>query len=61
VDTEAEQQLAARYNIRSIPMLMLFRKGRVIAQQAGVMNASSLRAWVEHHVKLSEARYQAAS
>jgi thioredoxin 2 len=35
VDTELEPELAARYNIRSIPTLMLFRKGAVIAQQAG--------------------------
>ena len=46
VDTEAEQQLAARYNIRSIPMLMLFRNGRVVAQRAGAMDAGSLRAWL---------------
>jgi thioredoxin 2 len=49
VDTEAEPQLSARYNIRSIPTLMLFRNGNVVAQQAGAMGAEALRAWLRHH------------
>ena len=42
VDTEAEPELAARYNIRSIPTLMMFRKGELIAQQAGAMDFERL-------------------
>jgi thioredoxin 2 len=49
VDTELEPELAARYNIRSIPTLMLFRKGAVIAQQAGTMDAQALRSWLRRH------------
>jgi thioredoxin 2 len=45
-DTEAERELAAQYNIKSIPTLMLFRTGAVIAQQAGAMDAQALRAWL---------------
>jgi thioredoxin 2 len=50
VDTEAEQQLAAEYNIRSIPTLMLFRGGRVVAQRAGASDAASLRDWIQQHI-----------
>ena len=50
VDTEAEQALAAQYNIRSIPTLMLFRKGAVVAQRAGATNAQGLRNWLRQHV-----------
>jgi thioredoxin 2 len=50
VDTEAEQQLAAQYNIRSIPTLMLFRNGTVVAQRAGASDAASLRAWIQQHI-----------
>ena len=50
VDTEAEQQLAAQYNIRSIPTLMLFRNGKVVAQRAGASDAASLRAWIQQHL-----------
>ncbi|MEX0847681.1 MAG: thioredoxin [Ilumatobacteraceae bacterium] len=37
VDTEAEQQLAASANIRSIPMLMAFREGVLVFSQAGAL------------------------
>jgi thioredoxin 2 len=49
VDTEAEPQLAARYNIRSIPMLMLFRNGSVAAQRAGALDAQALRSWLRQY------------
>jgi thioredoxin 2 len=50
VDTEAEPALAAQYAIRSIPTLMVFRKGRVAAQQAGAMDAGRLRAWLRQNM-----------
>jgi thioredoxin 2 len=46
VNTEAEQALAARYGIRSIPTLALFRGGREVARQAGAMGAGDLVRWV---------------
>jgi len=46
VNTEAEQQLAARFGIRSIPTLALFRNGREVARQAGAMDTASLIRWV---------------
>ncbi|MDT9106040.1 thioredoxin domain-containing protein, partial [Escherichia coli] len=46
VDTEAETALAARFQIRSIPMLMALRKGAVLAQRAGALDRTSLRAWL---------------
>jgi thioredoxin 2 len=50
VDTESEQQLAARFNIRSIPTLAIFRNGREIARQSGAVDAATLRRWVQSHV-----------
>jgi thioredoxin 2 len=49
VDTEAEQELAARYNIRSIPTLMVFRQGAVIGQRAGALDARILREWLQQY------------
>ena len=46
VDTEQEQGLAARYGIRSIPTLVLFRDGREVARQAGAMTAADIVHWV---------------
>ena len=50
VDTESEPELAVRYEIRSIPTLMLFRKGNVVARQAGALDAQTLRAWLRRHM-----------
>lgn len=46
VNTEDEQQLAARFGIRSIPTLALFKDGRELARQAGAMDAASIVRWV---------------
>ncbi len=49
VNTEEQQQLAARFDIRSIPTLALFRHGREIARQAGAMDTASMMRWVRSH------------
>ncbi|OWV74980.1 thioredoxin [Rhizobium sp. N122] len=46
VNTEAEPALAARFQIRSIPMLMIFRKGVLVAHRAGALDRATLRAWL---------------
>jgi thioredoxin 2 len=46
VDTEAEQALAARYNIRSIPTVMVFHKGSIVAQRPGAVDRNTLRSWL---------------
>jgi thioredoxin 2 len=55
VDTEREQELAARYNIRSIPTLMVFHQGLVIAQRAGAVDARTLSDWLKAHAPASGA------
>ena len=46
LDTDEAQDIAARYGIRSIPTLMVFRGGREVARQAGAMDAASMRRWL---------------
>lgn len=46
VNTEVEQQLAARHGIRSIPTLAIFRQGREIARTSGAMPADALVSWI---------------
>lgn len=50
VDTEAHQNLGARFQIRSIPTLALFVGGREVARQAGAMGAADIVRWVQHHM-----------
>ena len=42
VDTEAEQELAVAAEIRSIPTLMAFKKGKLIFNQAGALPPAAL-------------------
>ena len=42
VDTEAEQQLAAALQIRSIPTIMAFRDGILLFSQPGALPAAAL-------------------
>jgi thioredoxin 2 len=46
VDTEAHPALAARFNVRGIPNLLVLRHGRVVHQQAGVAPAADMRQWL---------------
>lgn len=50
VDTEAQQNLGARYQIRSIPTLALFFKGREVARQAGAMGSADIVRWARFHI-----------
>jgi thioredoxin 2 len=47
LDTEQAQAIAARYGIRSIPTMILFRSGREQARVSGAMDARRIRAWIE--------------
>jgi thioredoxin 2 len=44
VDTEALPDVAARFNIRSIPTMILFRGGKEAARLSGAMSASQIAA-----------------
>lgn len=50
IDTSAEQAVAARYGIRAVPTLILFRNGREIARQSGAMDARGIAGWVGQHI-----------
>lgn len=47
VNTEVEQQLAAQFQIRSIPTLMVFREQIIIYSEAGALPKSGLEQLIE--------------
>ena len=47
LNTEDEQATAARFNIRSIPTLIVFKNGREVARQPGAMGAADIVRWVK--------------
>jgi thioredoxin 2 len=46
VDTEAAQQTASRFGIRSIPTMIVFSGGREVARQSGAMSQSQIQQWL---------------
>ena len=46
VNTEDHQMIGARYQIRSIPTMVIFKNGQEIARQSGAMSASDIVRWV---------------
>lgn len=47
LDTEAEQEVAAAFNIRSIPTLMLFREKVILYSEAGALPPPALEQLIE--------------
>jgi thioredoxin 1 len=50
MDVDANQSTAAKYSIRSIPTLMVFRNGEVAAVHQGATSKSHLAAWIERSI-----------
>jgi thioredoxin 2 len=47
VDTEAHPELAERYGVRGIPNFAVFRGGRLVLQQPGVVPSARMNSWLE--------------
>lgn len=47
LDTDTAPDISARFNIRSIPTLIVFRNGKPVAQQSGAVDAGALTRWLE--------------
>jgi thioredoxin 2 len=47
VDTERYPELAARFQVQSIPNFVVLRNGRTVFQQPGLVSRDQLRRWLE--------------
>lgn len=47
INTEQQQQLAAQFQIRSIPTLMLMQQGKLIAQLSGALQKQQFYQWLQ--------------
>jgi len=50
INTENEQQIAAQYNIRSIPTLAVFQAGKEITRMSGAMDLRGFSQWLEQNL-----------
>jgi len=46
VDIDADPELAARYRVASVPSLIVFKDGQVMARQTGVVSKPRLKAMI---------------
>jgi thioredoxin 2 len=47
VNTDEAQRTAGKFGIRSIPTFMVFKDGKEVARQSGVMQPAQMRAWLD--------------
>ena len=50
VNTEAEQELSARFRIRSIPTIMIFKQGQVVDILSGAMPKAPFEEWLDENI-----------
>ena len=50
VDTEANPQLSARYQVRGIPNFAVFSHGNLVFQQPGLVNHDQMEQWLRNAV-----------
>ena len=50
LDTDAEQHAASRLNIRSIPTVILFARGKEIGRLSGAVDCRTLARWTEQQL-----------
>ena len=55
LNIDENPQTPPRYNIRSIPTLLLFKDGAVAAQQVGAVSKAQLESFLNDHLGPSEA------
>jgi thioredoxin 1 len=51
VDVDSNQQVAARYGIRGIPTLLLFKGGKVVDQKVGAIGKPEFQKMLDAHVQ----------
>lgn len=51
VNSDEQQAIAARFGIRSIPTLILFRNGAEVARQSGAVDYGTLTRWLDGALK----------
>lgn len=49
LNTEDQQSIAARWQIRSIPTLILFKAGKEVARLSGAVPLGQLKQWLAQH------------
>lgn len=49
IDVDKNPQASAAYNIQGVPTLILFKKGKIVWRQSGVVPSNELRQIIDRH------------
>jgi thioredoxin 1 len=55
LDVDSNQQVAARYGIRGIPTLLLFKGGQIVEQKVGAIGKPEFQKMLEKHLAVVKA------
>ncbi len=50
IETDKEQAIATKHNIRSIPTLAIFKNGKEIERISGALSVPDFTSWVNQHI-----------
>ena len=50
INVDENQEIAAKYNVRGIPTLIIFNKGNLIVTMVGVASKASIKDWINSKV-----------
>jgi len=50
VNTEAEPEISARFRIRSIPTIMIFKQGQMVDMLSGAMPKAPFNEWLDENL-----------
>ncbi|MGE4357006.1 MAG: thioredoxin [Candidatus Omnitrophota bacterium] len=51
VNVDSNSEIAGRYGIMSIPTMLIFKKGKIVAQTVGAQNRAQLKDFLEESLK----------
>ena len=54
VDTDKHPQIAARFQVRGIPNFVIFSRGQVVMQQAGLADHDQMEQWLSSAISRSK-------
>ena len=50
VDIMENTEIASRFGVQSIPLLLIFKNGEAVAKQLGAAPKSALKGWIERSI-----------
>ena len=50
LNTDDNPQVATKYGIRSIPTILLFKNGEVVAEKIGALSKAKLTEWISENI-----------